>query len=169
MISVRTPLLIVVDDLPWLDRATNAVLGFVARRLIGSRIGFLAASRAGAVSFFEPSGLSTRLLEPLDDASSAELLALAHPDVSPAVRRRIAAEARGNPLALVELPTALSTEQRAALAAVPGVLPLSERLQEASDIASDATFAVDDAGLVAGMEPRYTRRRAGFRALTCGS
>ncbi|CAG6390791.1 LuxR family transcriptional regulator [Actinacidiphila cocklensis] len=139
MISVRTPLLIVVDDLPWLDRATNAVLGFVARRLIGSRIGFLAASRAGAVSFFEPSGLSTRLLEPLDDASSAELLALAHPDVSPAVRRRIAAEARGNPLALVELPTALSTEQRAALAAVPGVLPLSERLQ--------AIFAERVAGL----------------------
>ncbi|WEP00942.2 AAA family ATPase (plasmid) [Streptomyces sp. FXJ1.172] len=48
--SVRTPLLIVIDDLPWLDRATNAVLGFVARRLVGSRIGFLAASRTGSDS-----------------------------------------------------------------------------------------------------------------------
>ncbi|MFJ3672541.1 ATP-binding protein [Streptomyces sp. NPDC090106] len=129
LISVQTPLLIVVDDLPWLDRATNAVLGFVARRLVGSRIGFLAASRDGSESFFESSGLSEHRLEPLDDASSAELLALAHPDVSPAVRRRIAAEARGNPLALVELPAALSAEQRSTLAAVPGVLPLSERLQ----------------------------------------
>ncbi|GAA3592809.1 LuxR family transcriptional regulator [Streptomyces osmaniensis] len=127
--SARTPLLIVVDDLPWLDRATNAVLGFVARRLVGSRIGFLAASRTGSESFFESSGLTERRLEPLDDVSSAELLALAHPDVSPAVRRRIAAEARGNPLALVELPMALSAEQRTTLAAVPGVLPLSERLQ----------------------------------------
>ncbi|MFI6488866.1 AAA family ATPase [Streptomyces sp. NPDC050564] len=129
LISVRTPLLLVIDDLPWLDRATNAVLGFVARRLVGSRIGFLAASREGSESFFESSGLTEHRLKPLDDASSAELLALAHPDVSPAVRRRIAAEARGNPLALVELPVALSAEQRATLAAVPSVLPLSERLQ----------------------------------------
>ncbi|MGP4013883.1 ATP-binding protein [Streptomyces sp. 4N124] len=139
LISARTPLLLVVDDLPWLDRATNAVLGFVARRLVGSRIGFLAASRTGSDSFFESSGLTERRLEPLDDASSAKLLALAHPDVSPAVRRRIATEARGNPLALVELPTALSAEQRATLAAVPNVLPLSERLQ--------AMFASRVAGL----------------------
>ena len=129
LISARTPLLLVVDDLPWLDRATNAVLGFVARRLVGSTIGFLAASREGSESFFESSGLTEHRLEPLDDASSTELLALAHPDVSPAVRRRIAAEARGNPLALVELPVALSAEQRATLAMVPAVLPLSERLQ----------------------------------------
>ncbi|MFF5442118.1 ATP-binding protein [Streptomyces achromogenes] len=127
--AAQTPLLLVVDDLPWLDRATNAVLGFVARRLVGSRIGFLAASRTGSDSFFESSGLTEHRLAPLDDAASAELLALAHPGVSPAVRRRIAAEARGNPLALVELPVALSAEQRATLAAVPTVLPLTERLK----------------------------------------
>ncbi|MER6165574.1 ATP-binding protein [Streptomyces violaceorubidus] len=138
-ISARTPLLIVVDDLPWLDRATNAVLGFVARRLVGSRIGFLAASREGAGSFFESSGLTEHRLEPLSDVSSAELLAQAHPDVSPAVRRRIASEARGNPLALVELPRALTAEQRTTLAAIPSVLPLSERLQ--------ALFASRVAGL----------------------
>ncbi|MFF7168919.1 ATP-binding protein [Streptomyces pseudovenezuelae] len=145
LISARTPLLLVVDDLPWLDRATNAVLGFVARRLVGSRIGFLAASRTDSESFFESGGLTERRLEPLDAASSAELLALAHPDVSPAVRRRISAEARGNPLALVELPLALTAEQRTTLAAVPGVLPLSERLQ--------AMFASRVAGL-----PDRTRR-----------
>ncbi|MFF4761330.1 AAA family ATPase [Streptomyces sp. NPDC001292] len=139
LISVQTPLLLVIDDLPWLDRATNAVLGFVARRLVGSRIGFLAASRDGSESFFESSGLPEHRLEPLDEDASAELLALAHPDVSPAVRRRIAAEARGNPLALVELPMALSAEQRSALAAVPTVLPLSDRLQ--------AMFASRVAGL----------------------
>ncbi|MFF0478854.1 helix-turn-helix transcriptional regulator [Streptomyces sp. NPDC004284] len=129
LVSARAPLLIVIDDLPWLDRATNAVLGFVARRLVGSRIGFLAASRDGSESFFESSGLPEHRLEPLDEASSAELLALAHPGVSPAVRRRIVSEARGNPLALMELPSALSAEQRTTLAAVPAVLPLSQRLQ----------------------------------------
>ncbi|WP_240363319.1 hypothetical protein [Streptomyces sp. S1A1-7] len=112
--------------MPWLDRATNAVLGFVARRLVRSRISFLAASREGSDSFFESSDLSEHRLKPLDDASSAELLALAHPDVSPAVRRHIAAKARGNPSALVELPVALSAEQPAILTAAP--TPLSECL-----------------------------------------
>jgi hypothetical protein len=41
------PVLVIVDDVPWLDRATAGVLGFVARRLAGSRAGFLAASRTG--------------------------------------------------------------------------------------------------------------------------
>lgn len=103
------------------------MLGFVARRLVHSRISFLAASREGSDSFFESSDLSEHRLKPLDDASSAELLALAHPDVSPAVRRHIAAEARGNPSALVELPVALSAEQPAILTAAP--TPLSECLQ----------------------------------------
>ncbi|GHA65834.1 MULTISPECIES: ATP-binding protein [Streptomyces] len=128
-IAQDTPLLIVVDDLPWLDRPTTSVLGFVARRLVGSRIGFLAASRVTSDSFFESSGLLEHRLQSLDEASSAELLAEAHPDLSHAIRRRIAAEAHGNPLALVELPTALDREQRTAPTAVPSVLPLSERLQ----------------------------------------
>jgi DNA-binding CsgD family transcriptional regulator len=128
-IAKETPLLIVVDDLPWIDRATTSVLGFVARRLIGSRISFLAASRVTSDSFFESSGLTEYRLRPLDDDSSGELLCSAHPGMSLAVRRRVAAEAQGNPLALVELPAALDSEQRTAAGAVPSVLPLSERLQ----------------------------------------
>lgn len=66
-------------------------------------------------------GLNQLLLPLLDDL---DVLDPVHRDAL-----RVAAEARGNPLALVELPTALSAEQRATLAAVPAVLPLSERLQ----------------------------------------
>ncbi|MGW1469402.1 AAA family ATPase [Streptomyces sp. NPDC002308] len=128
--AADTPLLIVVDDLPWLDRATTSVLGFVARRLIGSRISFLAASRVTSDGFFEASGITERRLQPLDGRSSSELLAQTHPGMSRAVRRRIAAEAHGNPLALAELPAALSSEQRTAWAAAPSVLPLGERLQQ---------------------------------------
>ncbi|MFJ4622389.1 AAA family ATPase [Streptomyces sp. NPDC088812] len=129
LVAQRTPLLLLVDDLPWLDRATTAVLGFVARRLVGSRIGFLAACRNGSDSFFESSGLTEHRIEPLDTAASTELLVHCHPDLSPTVLRRVAGEARGNPLALVELPAALTAEQRATLSAVPSVLPLTERLQ----------------------------------------
>lgn len=130
LISVQTPLLVVVDDLPWLDRATTAVLGFIARRLVGSKVSFVAACRNGTDSYFESSGLTEHRLQPLDDVSAAGLVSLLHPDVSPAVRRRIVAEAHGNPLALVELPAALSGDQRTALTAMPTVLPLSERLQK---------------------------------------
>ena len=52
------PVLVIVDDLPWLDRASAGVFGFVARRLAGSRVGFLAASRTGGESFFERAGLA---------------------------------------------------------------------------------------------------------------
>src|SRR6202045_2198851 len=45
--AAARPTLIVIDDLPWFDRASAAVLGFVARRLAGTRIGVLGASRSG--------------------------------------------------------------------------------------------------------------------------
>ncbi|WP_042394966.1 helix-turn-helix transcriptional regulator [Streptacidiphilus carbonis] len=128
-VSAETPLLLVVDDLPWLDRATTAVLGFVARRLVGSNINFLAASRESSDSFFESSGITEYRLKPLDAGASKALLARMYPDMSPAVRRRIAVQTGGNPLALVELPAALTSDQRTAWASVPAVLPLSERLQ----------------------------------------
>ncbi|MGV9915439.1 ATP-binding protein [Streptomyces tendae] len=130
VISMETPLLVIVDDLPWIDRATTSVLGFIARRLVGSNVSFVAACRNGSESFFETSGLTEHRLQPLDEAAADELISLTHPDVSSTVRRRIVAEAHGNPLALVELPAALSKEQRSALSAIPPVLPLSERLQK---------------------------------------
>ena len=55
--AAARPLLMIVDDLPWLDRASAAVLGFVARRLPGSRVGLLAATRTGQGGFLESAGL----------------------------------------------------------------------------------------------------------------
>ena len=64
------PLLVVVDDLPWLDRASSLVLASAVRRLGGTRVGFLAALRTEAESFFDRAGLPTYELEPLDDAAA---------------------------------------------------------------------------------------------------
>jgi predicted ATPase len=55
--AAARPVLVVVDDLPWLDRVSAGVLGFIARRLAGSSVVFLAASRPGDESFFERAGL----------------------------------------------------------------------------------------------------------------
>jgi DNA-binding CsgD family transcriptional regulator len=123
------PVFVVVDDLPWLDRASAAVLCFVSRRLDGSRIGFLAASRPAADSFFEGGQLAKYELQPLDDDGALALLNSRFPGLAAGVRDRILAQAQGSPLALVELPTALTGPQRAARAHVPAVLPLSPRLR----------------------------------------
>jgi len=125
----RRPLLMIVDDLQWLDRWSASALGFVARRLAGQRAGLLAVSRPGAASFSEQAGLAEHELRPLDPASAASLLSTRFPELSPQVRQRLLAEAHGNPLALLELPAMLSGPQRAALAPLPSVLPLSQRLQ----------------------------------------
>jgi DNA-binding CsgD family transcriptional regulator len=125
----RTPLLLVVDDVPWLDRATTLLLGFVARRLAGSRVGFFAASRSGSESFFERTGLPELELGPLDGQAASDLLTANFPALAPAVRERLLAEAQGNPLALLELPATLTNAQRAAFETLPTALPLNRRLR----------------------------------------
>ncbi|MGK5739376.1 helix-turn-helix transcriptional regulator [Micromonospora sp. URMC 103] len=127
--ATARPLLLIVDDLPWLDRASSAVLGFVARRLVGTSVGFLAASRSQTASFFEHGGIPELELQPLPPAAADELINQRFPGLAPAVRRRLLSEARGNPLALLELPTALTGPQRLAAASLPAVLPLTRRLQ----------------------------------------
>jgi DNA-binding CsgD family transcriptional regulator len=127
--AVAHPLLIVVDNLPWLDRASATVLGFVARRLGGSSIGLLAAARSGHETFFGHSGLPEQELGPLDEASASALLGAHFPGLAPGVGDRLLAEARGNPLALLELPAALSGPQLAGLQALPAALPLGRRMR----------------------------------------
>ncbi|MFE9606442.1 ATP-binding protein [Streptomyces hokutonensis] len=126
--AVERPLLVIVDDLPWLDRASAVVLGFVARRLGGSRVGFLGAYRSGEGTFFERGGVPHHDVQPLDTTAAAALIQARSPSLAPRVRDRLLAEAQGNPLALLELPVALSGAQRSG-ADVPELLPLSRRLQ----------------------------------------
>jgi DNA-binding CsgD family transcriptional regulator len=144
--AARGPLLLIVDDLPWIDRASADVLGFVARRLVGSRAGLLVACRTGAQSYFDRAGLLEYELKPLDEVAAAELVTAAFPGLDPLVRGRVLDAAQGNPLALLELPLALREAQRSATEPLPAVLPLGERLRElfASRVARlpDATRAL---------------------------
>jgi predicted ATPase len=80
------PVLAVVDDLPWLDRASAIVLGVVARRVAGSRVGFLAVSRSGEDGFFDRGGLPVHEVLPLSEAAATELVG----DAFPRWRRRSA-------------------------------------------------------------------------------
>jgi len=127
--AAARPVLMIVDDLPWLDRASATVLGFVARRLSGSRVGLLAASRTGQAGFLESAGLPELDLPPLDEDAAGGLLSARFPVLDADVRQRVLAEARGNPLALLELAPTLSRPGAAGLPGWPGVVPLSRRLQ----------------------------------------
>ena len=172
--AAARPLLVVIDDLPWLDRASAGVLGFVARRLEGSQVGLLGASRTGEEDFFEHAGLPELEVQRLDEVAARELLDMRFPDLAPTVRERILAEAQGNPLALLELPLALGPEMRASATELPSALPLSRRLQAlfGSRIAELPPrtrqllliMALDGTGDVRVLEAGATRN-AGYRDL----
>jgi hypothetical protein len=130
-LSRRQPTLVAVDDVQWLDPASAVVLSQVARRLVGTGAGMLCTARSGADSFFDCSDLPVHDVAPLSHAASEELLVTRFPALAPRVRRRLMAEAQGNPLALLELPVTLTDSQRAASQALPERLALTRRLQAA--------------------------------------
>jgi DNA-binding CsgD family transcriptional regulator len=124
------PLLIVVDDLHWVDSATCEVLAFVARRLEGEPIAFLAAARGLRLPARLDRILPKLTVAPLDEAGSASLLDRQDVPLSPGRRRTILDQAAGNPLALVELPRAVSRDAAGPAEAV-APLPVVRRLEEA--------------------------------------
>ena len=101
-VAEQQPLLCVVDDAQWLDRASAQALAFVARRLLAERVALVFAAREPGGEF---RGLPELLVGGLHDGDARELLSSAFRwPLDERVRDRILAEARGNPLALLELP-----------------------------------------------------------------
>lgn len=124
------PLLLVVENVRWLDAATRDVLAFMARRVETEPIVFLLAVRDGYATFLDDAGLRELRLETLDDASAEALLDAGAPRLDSELRRRVLNEAGGNPLALVELSRALDSKDRAGLSTT-APLPLTQRLERA--------------------------------------
>lgn len=125
----HSAVLIVLDDLQWVDRPSAALLSALTRQLAGTRIGLIAATRPGPGGFFDTGGLEQREVAPLDAEAAAALLADRFPALAGAAAGRVLAEAQGNPLALLELPTSLNSAQHAGTGSLPSLLPLSQRLQ----------------------------------------
>ncbi|MBY8874494.1 AAA family ATPase [Micromonospora sp. PLK6-60] len=137
-VAKKTPVLLVVDDVQWVDRPSAVVLGFIARRVPGSPVGVVAASRTGTESFLDRRGLTEVTVQPLTRDAGAQLLDTRFPTMPARARQHLIDLAQGNPLALVELPGTL-TGSAAECAERSHVVPLSERLQ--------AVFAQRIAGL----------------------
>ncbi|WP_411093604.1 AAA family ATPase [Streptomyces sp. 049-1] len=130
-LAARTqPLLCLVDDVQLLDEASSHVFAFVARRVAPVRIVLLFADRGESLG-----GLPCLALDRLSHTDARKLLRAALPSsMEEAVVERIVAEARGNPLVLLD--------------AVRGVSPL----QLAGGYGVVASHLAEDAG-VASLAP----------------
>jgi DNA-binding CsgD family transcriptional regulator len=126
--SEQQPLLCIVDDAQWLDRASARTLAFVARRLLADPVGLVFAAR---VPGDELRGLPELTVNGLRDEDARALLtSAAHSMLDGSVRDRIVAETNGNPLALLELPRSLSPSQMAGGFDLPGDRALGGRIEE---------------------------------------
>jgi DNA-binding CsgD family transcriptional regulator len=126
--AAERPLVCMVDDQRWLDRASAQAMGFVARRLAADPVGLVFAAR---VPGKELAGLPELTVAGLAQADARALLdsALAGP-IDARVRDQIVAETQGNPLALLELPRGLTSAELAGGFGLPGAAPLPERIEE---------------------------------------
>jgi DNA-binding CsgD family transcriptional regulator len=107
----QQPLLCVIDDAQWLDRASAQALGFVARRLLADRVALVFATREPGEEY---RGLPELLVGGLRDGDAQELLSsVVRGPLDERVRDRILAETRGNPLALLELPRGVAPAELA--------------------------------------------------------
>ena len=123
------PLACLIDDAQWLDRASLQVLAFVARRAVADRLALVFSVR-------EPSeerelvGLPDLAVSPLGESDARLVLAGAiRGRLDDRVRDRIIAEARGNPLALLQLPLGLTAAELAGGFGLPGGPAIASRIE----------------------------------------
>nr|BFD96219.1 LuxR family transcriptional regulator [Kitasatospora sp. Xyl93] len=124
------PVVCVVDDAQWLDRASAQVLAFVARRVAEESVAFVFGVRDPHV-VAELDELPALTVPRLPDQAARRLLASSLPGpLDEQVRERILAEARGNPLALLELPRRLGPAALAGGFGLPTPVSPANRIEQ---------------------------------------
>jgi predicted ATPase len=127
-VAEAQPLICLVDDEHWLDRASAQALAFVARRLEAESVGLVFAARGTGE---ELAGLPELVVEGLGEDDARTLLdSVFTGPLDARVRDQIVTETRGNPLALLELPRGVTPAELAGGFALPGAVPLSGRIEE---------------------------------------
>ncbi|MCB0909212.1 MAG: hypothetical protein KDB63_19070, partial [Nocardioidaceae bacterium] len=118
------------DDAHWLDDASADALLFCSRRVAADRVALVFSVREGVPSRLDRQGLTELTVTGLATDDARALLVRSLGDGSTdAVTERLLAEAQGNPLALVELPRALSREELQGEAPLPSQLRLTDRVE----------------------------------------
>ncbi|NPC44130.1 LuxR family transcriptional regulator [Nocardioides sp. zg-1230] len=131
-VAEEAPLLCLVDDAQWLDEGSAQVLAFVARRVAAERVALIFGLRDSDAGGRGPfAGLPEVRLAALADADALSLLTSAvRTPLDNVVRDRILAEARGNPLALLELPRGVALARLAGGFDLPDTLSVPRRVED---------------------------------------
>jgi DNA-binding CsgD family transcriptional regulator len=124
------PLVCIVDDVQWVDRMSEVILTFVARRLDAESVALVFASRSAGDERIL-GGLPELRVDGLPAADARALLdSVLRGPVDDRVRERLVAETRGNPLALLELPRGLTPAELAFGFGATSATALVTRLEE---------------------------------------
>ncbi|MFB4306635.1 AAA family ATPase [Actinomadura sp. GTD37] len=122
------PLLCVVDDAQWMDRASAQILGFVARRLLAESVALVFGSRERPQDLLGLPELEVAGLRVADAHALLESVTRARIDRN--VLDRFVAETHGNPLALLELSRGLTATRLAGGFALPRADALPGRIEQ---------------------------------------
>ena len=129
-VAEERPLVCVVDDAQWLDRASGQALAFVARRLVAESVALVFAVRDSGEEQ-DLAGLAEVVVQGLAAGDARALLeSVVTGPLDERVRDRIVAETRGNPLALLELPQGLTPAELAGGFGLPDAMPLASRIEQ---------------------------------------
>jgi DNA-binding CsgD family transcriptional regulator len=127
-VAEQRPVVCVVDDEQWIDRASAQILGFVARRLMAESVGLVFAARIPSDNL---AGLPELAVSGLQVADAQALLKTELTGLLDSrVRDLIVAETRGNPLALLELSRWAKLDQVAGGFGLIDAVQLSEKVEE---------------------------------------
>jgi DNA-binding CsgD family transcriptional regulator len=126
--AATRPVVCLVDDMQWIDRASAQILGFVARRLAAEPVALAFATRSPGG---ELAGLPELAVSGLRETDARTLLdSVLTRGLDAQVREQILAETQGNPLALLELLRELSSVELAGGFGLAGAVPVQGRLED---------------------------------------
>jgi DNA-binding CsgD family transcriptional regulator/tetratricopeptide (TPR) repeat protein len=129
-VAEEQPLVCIIDDAQWLDRASAQILGFVARRLLAERIALVCATRTG-IGDEVLAGLPELTVHGLGDSDArALLLENVYGPLDAAVCDQIVTESHGNPLALLEFPRSWRAADLAGGFGLPDSQPVVSKIEQ---------------------------------------
>lgn len=152
--GTERPTVCIIDDAQWVDHASLQALTFAARRLLADPVVMIFATRTPGAPH-ELTGLPEMTLRRLAHGYAGDLLSEVMPgQLDEAVRENILAEADGNPLALLELRTALAPAELAGGYGLTGAASVAQRIEhEYGQRLSELPPATQTLLLIAAAEP----------------
>lgn len=124
--AVQTPLIVMLDDIQWMDEASSALLHYASRLLYDLPVKFACTARSGELSsnvaisqvlraLRREQRLNTIELRPFDRGTTAELIRTVNTDhsfnLSLELVDQVFSDSGGNPLFVLEIARALSQSQ----------------------------------------------------------